>query len=70
MDDRIVSPQLMGEEEASEFSLRPKRLSEFIGQEKLKDNISISIKAALARAGRSDLIPVLTPGKHRKGRKG
>ena len=28
------------------------------------------VKAALARAGRSDLIPILAPEKHRKGRKG
>ncbi len=61
MDDRIVSPQLMGEEEASEFSLRPKRLSEFIGQEKLKDNISISIKAALAREESLDHVLLYGP---------
>lgn len=61
MDDRIVSPQLMGEEEVSEFSLRPKRLSEFIGQEKLKDNISISIKAALAREESLDHVLLYGP---------
>lgn len=61
MDDRIVSPQLMGEEESSEFSLRPKRLSEFIGQEKLKDNISISIKAALAREESLDHVLLYGP---------
>lgn len=36
-------------EEAFEYSLRPKRLSEFIGQEKLKENLRIYIEAALKR---------------------
>lgn len=37
------------DEESFEYSLRPKRLSEFIGQEKLKNNLKIYIEAALKR---------------------
>ena len=47
-DDRIVSsqPQL---DDLREFSLRPKRLSDFVGQEKLKYNLNIFLDAARTR---------------------
>ncbi|MEP7199557.1 MAG: Holliday junction branch migration DNA helicase RuvB [Chloroflexota bacterium] len=47
--DRIVSPNRRDEEIASEPSLRPQRLTDYIGQERLKENLSIAINAALAR---------------------
>ena len=37
------------EEARAEFSLRPKRLGEFIGQDRVKEALDISIKAALTR---------------------
>lgn len=40
---------MLPDEQQDEYSLRPKRLSEFIGQQKVKDNLSISIQAARAR---------------------
>ncbi|HEY3267886.1 MAG TPA: Holliday junction branch migration DNA helicase RuvB [Armatimonadota bacterium] len=46
--DRILTPHDVENEEA-ELSLRPKRLREYIGQQKIKDNLSISIEAALNR---------------------
>lgn len=46
--DRIVSPVRM-EEDATEFSLRPRRLNEFIGQNRLKENLQIAIEAARRR---------------------
>src|SRR5437870_3977002 len=49
MSDRLVSPKMTEEEEAVEGSLRPRRLSEYIGQEKIKENLSILLEAARRR---------------------
>ncbi len=47
MEERIVSPEVMGND--SELSLRPKTLSEYIGQQKVKENMKIFIEAAKKR---------------------
>ena len=47
--ERIVSGAALPEEQSFEYSLRPKLLREFIGQQKVKDNLSIAIQAARAR---------------------
>src|SRR5216683_975117 len=49
MNDRLVSPKMSEEEQAIEGSLRPRRLSEYIGQEKIKGNLSILLEAARRR---------------------
>jgi Holliday junction DNA helicase RuvB len=49
MKDRLVSPQMSAEEEVIEGSLRPRRLAEYIGQEKIKQNLSILLEAARRR---------------------
>ena len=54
MEDRYISANIVEDDALSEFSLRPKRLSEFIGQDKLKDNILIFIKAAIGRGDALD----------------
>jgi Holliday junction DNA helicase RuvB len=46
--ERIVSPA-PGPDESDELSLRPKRLREVIGQDRLKANLQILIEAARAR---------------------
>lgn len=48
MNEFITSTKLSGEEEM-ENSLRPRRLSEYVGQTKVKDALSIFIKAARNR---------------------
>ncbi len=48
-EERLVSPKSREEDTAAEKSLRPKRLSEYIGQEKVVENLKISIAAAQAR---------------------
>src|SRR5512133_1839147 len=45
----ITTPEVLSDESVVELSLRPQRLAEFIGQEKVKDNLRIYIDAALAR---------------------
>ncbi len=49
MRDRLVSPELSEEEEIIEGSLRPRRLGEYIGQEKIKQNLGILLEAARRR---------------------
>ncbi len=48
-ENRIVAPQYVGNEDESEFSLRPRSLAEYIGQDQVKENLSIYIEAARAR---------------------
>jgi Holliday junction DNA helicase RuvB len=49
MNDRLVSPHISEEEQFIEGSLRPRRLAEYIGQEKIKANLSILLEAARRR---------------------
>ncbi|MEO7454871.1 MAG: Holliday junction branch migration DNA helicase RuvB [Gemmatimonadaceae bacterium] len=46
----ITTPEVLSDESVVELSLRPQRLDEFIGQQKVKDNLQLAIDAALARA--------------------
>ncbi len=45
----ITTPEVITDESVVELSLRPQRLSEFIGQRKVKESLRIYIDAALAR---------------------
>src|SRR5207253_3030434 len=45
----ITTPEVLSDESVVELSLRPQRLEEFIGQQKVKDNLRLAIDAALAR---------------------
>lgn len=47
--NRVVSPKLREEDYVLDVSLRPKRLDEYIGQEKMKESLRIFIQAAKAR---------------------
>ena len=49
MNERLVSPTRTKDDAALELKLRPQRLAEFIGQQKLKDNLAIAIQAAKQR---------------------
>ena len=46
----IPTPEALSEESVVELSLRPQRLEEFIGQQKVKENLRLAIDAALARS--------------------
>jgi Holliday junction DNA helicase RuvB len=45
----ITTPEVIADESVVELSLRPQRLAEFIGQDKVKNSLRIYIDAALAR---------------------
>ncbi len=46
---RLISPDGAAEEATFDLSLRPSSLDEFVGQERLKENLKIFIRAALQR---------------------
>ena len=48
-DERIVSPETNETEELIEKSLRPQFLAHYIGQNKVKEELSIYIQAAKNR---------------------
>ena len=49
MEDRIISSQLLTEDQTVEFSLRPRYLAEYIGQARVKENLKVFIEAAKMR---------------------
>jgi Holliday junction DNA helicase RuvB len=48
-EDRLTNPDVLGEEASMDFNLRPGALDEFIGQDKLRENLKIFIQAARQR---------------------
>lgn len=48
-DERIVTSSFTGTDNDIEESLRPRRIGEYIGQSKVKDNLNIYIEAAKSR---------------------
>ena len=62
MDDtRSVSGSFINEDSEIEFSLRPRRLSEYIGQEKAKEQMGIFIEAARKRGESLDHVLLYGP---------
>ena len=61
MADRIISPKTTDDEGRFELSLRPKRLAEYIGQDKIKQNLAILLQAAKARGEAIDHVLLYGP---------
>ena len=59
--DRLVEPAYTPEDIDVEYSLRPKCLNEYIGQDKVKENLSIYIEAAKARGDSLDHVLLYGP---------
>ena len=49
MEKRVISTQIQEEDIKIESSLRPQKLDDYIGQQKIKENLKIYIEAAKAR---------------------
>jgi Holliday junction DNA helicase RuvB len=60
-DDRIVTTSYSPEDSDTDASLRPKTLEEYIGQEKVKENLSIYINAAKLRGESLDHVLLYGP---------
>jgi len=61
VSDRMVSPNKRPEESQAEVSLRPRHLSEYIGQERVVENLRICIEAAQSRGESLDHILLYGP---------
>jgi Holliday junction DNA helicase RuvB len=61
MDERILSAQPVDDDLQTELSLRPKKLREYIGQQKVKANLEISIAAARKRNEALDHVLLFGP---------
>ena len=61
MERRVIETNLTVEDEHIETSLRPKRLSEYIGQDKIKEQMQIYIEAAKSRGDALDHVLLYGP---------
>ena len=60
-EDRIITGSFKSNDDDQEYSLRPKALAEYIGQKKVKDSLSVYMKAAIARKEPLDHILLYGP---------
>ena len=60
-EERIISPKPRGDEVNLEASLRPRSLNEYIGQDRIKDNLRIAIQAAQKRSEPLDHVLLYGP---------
>ena len=61
MNERLVSANVGGEESATEHALRPKSLSEFVGQQRVRDQVGILLQSAKSRGVSADHILLSGP---------
>ena len=61
MRERIVSAGMVDDDASFELKLRPRRLQEFIGQKKVKDNLAVAIQAAKSRGEALDHVLLYGP---------
>ncbi|GGE27230.1 Holliday junction ATP-dependent DNA helicase RuvB [Marinithermofilum abyssi] len=61
MEERIISSRMTADDEPVEFSLRPRYLSDYIGQSRVKENLKIYIEAAKMRKETLDHVLLYGP---------
>ncbi len=61
MTDRIISSQKKSEETGLDVGLRPQKLGDYIGQDRVKENLRILIEAAQARGEALDHVLIYGP---------
>jgi holliday junction DNA helicase RuvB len=61
LKERLVSAAPVEDDSSFELKLRPQRLAEFIGQDKLKENLAIAIEAARSRGEAMDHVLLYGP---------
>ena len=60
-ENRIVSTEFISDDNDIEVSLRPKQFSDYIGQEKVKENLEVYIQAAKGRGEALDHVLLYGP---------
>lgn len=61
MEERILTPEVIAEDSENDLSLRPKRLYEYIGQDKVKENLNVFISATKMRGEPLDHVLLYGP---------
>ncbi|OGB68928.1 MAG: Holliday junction DNA helicase RuvB [Caldithrix sp. RBG_13_44_9] len=61
MHNEVINPRALLDEQELDYSLRPQNLTEFVGQQKVKDNLSIYIEAARQRMEALDHVLLYGP---------
>lgn len=61
MEERLVTSDFVSDEDDAETSLRPRKLEDYIGQEKVKENLKIYIEAAKSRKEALDHVLLYGP---------
>ena len=61
MTERLVSGKSIEEDDALDSSLRPRRLVDFVGQDRVKENLSIAVQASKMRGEPLDHIIIYGP---------
>ena len=60
-DNRVIGTGFRGEEDEAEYSLRPQNLSEYFGQKKIKESLTVYMQAAINRKEPLDHILLYGP---------
>lgn len=60
-DERFITSSLIAGDKESEITLRPKTMAEYVGQEKIKDNLAVFIAAAKGRGDSLDHVLLYGP---------
>ncbi len=61
MTERLVSGKVIEEDDSLDSSLRPRRMADFVGQEKVKENLAIAIQASKLRGEPLDHVIIYGP---------
>ncbi len=61
MADRLVAGQAKEEDQSLDNNLRPRRLADFVGQDKIKENLRIAMQAAMQRGEPLDHVLLYGP---------
>jgi len=61
VDERLITPGVVDEEAQYEAGLRPRTLAEYIGQDRVRDNLHVSIAAAVGRREALDHVLLYGP---------
>jgi Holliday junction DNA helicase RuvB len=61
LKDRLVSAAPVEDDSSFELKLRPQKLAEFIGQDKVKENLAVAIEAARSRGEAMDHVLLYGP---------
>ena len=66
-EERMVTPREVEEDREAEVTLRPQTLVEYIGQDKVKENLAVYIEAAKRRGDPLDHVLLYGPPAHEMG---